>query len=274
MKQVSSLAMAVLCLVPVARLPAQTDPRLQRAVEVFQSGHLDSARTMVGRLLAVLPVTDSVYPEALYTAGLLAADAPTVMRFLQRVVVEYEASPWADDALLRLAQLYAAQGDPAAAAQAVERMGRDHPDSPLRARAAFQGARAYFDLKNEARGCALIREAVDGAGDDVELRNQAAFYAARCGPAAPPPPSDSAPRAPAATPPGFTVQVLAVKSATAVDEMLTRLRVMGYSARVMRDSTGFFKVRVGPYATREEAQRAQSQLRTRLGGQPFLVEEP
>lgn len=260
----------------VAPLAGQSDPRLQNAVQLFQSGHIDSARAVVRRLLSTLPPSDEAYPEALYTAGLIAPDAPTVMRHLQRVVVEYEMSPWADDALLRLTQLYTAQGDPAAAAQAAERLRRDHPDSPLRARAAYHGARAYFDLRNEARGCALIREATDEAGDDVELRNQIGFYAARCGPAPATPVPVAVPDTATATRPAaaYSVQVLAVKSAATVDEMLTRLQVMGYPARVVRDSAGLFKVRVGRYPTREEAQRAQANLRQRLGGQPFVVEEP
>ena len=62
-------------------------------------------------------------------------------------------------------------------------------------------------------------------------------------------------------------------SAAQVDEMLTRLKVMGFDARVVRDTSGLFKVRVGPYSTREEAQRAQRRLKTRLGGQPFVVEQ-
>jgi cell division septation protein DedD len=72
----------------------------------------------------------------------------------------------------------------------------------------------------------------------------------------------------------YSVQVLAVKSAAQVDDMLTRLRVMGFDARVVRDTSGFFKVRVGRYGTREDAQRVQQALRTRVGGQPFVVEEP
>jgi cell division protein FtsN len=56
--------------------------------------------------------------------------------------------------------------------------------------------------------------------------------------------------------------------------MLTRLKVMGFEARVVRDSTGFFKVRVGRYLTRDEAQRAQRRLKQRVGGQPFVVDEP
>jgi hypothetical protein len=253
------------------RLGAQTDPRLRTVVGLAQSGQLDSARVLVNRLLATLPPTDSVFPEALYTAGLIAADAPTVMRYLQRVIVEYDRSPWADDALLRLIQLHFAQRDPAATVRAAERMRRDYPDSPLFPQAAFPAGRAYFELRDETRGCELIRVALAGAGDNVELRNQVTFYAARCPPEGAPA-SDSSPAARPATP-RYAVQVLAVRGAAQVDEMLTRLRGMGYTSRAVRDTSGLFKVWVGPYPTREQAQRAQQQLRTQLGGQPFIVEE-
>jgi cell division protein FtsN len=56
--------------------------------------------------------------------------------------------------------------------------------------------------------------------------------------------------------------------------MLTRLKVMGFDARVVRDSLGFFKVRVGHYATRPEAQRAHARLKQKVGGRPFVVDEP
>lgn len=253
------------------RLRAQTDPRLREAISLAQAGQLDSARALVDRLLATLPPTDSVFPEALYAAGLIAPDAPTVMRYLQRVIVEHDGSPWADDALLRLTQLYSAQGDPAGTVRTIERMRRDYPDSPLFAQAAFPAARAYFDLRDEPRGCELIRVALAGAGDNVELRNQVGFYAARC-----PAEGVSAPdsgRAARPAPPRYAVQVLAVRTTAQVDDMLTRLRGMGYPSRVVRDTTGFFKVWVGPYPTREGAQRAQQLLRTQIGGQPFIVED-
>ena len=68
--------------------------------------------------------------------------------------------------------------------------------------------------------------------------------------------------------------MLAGKSAPQVDGILTRLKGMGFDAHVLRDSTGFLKVRVGRYPSRDEAQRALVRLNTRLGGQPFVVEEP
>jgi len=274
----------LLSIVPSFRLSAQTDGRLVEALRLAQSGQVDSARGIVRRLLATLPPGDSVYPQALLAAAKIAPDAPTVSLYLNRIVVEYGAGPWADDALLLLTQLYFAQHDPTQTVQAAERLNRDYPDSPLRARANFSAARAYFELKNETRGCELIHQALDGSGDDVEFKNQISFYASRCSAPSstlpPPPPPDTgakttpAPPAPPAGPHAYAVQVLAVKSAAQVDDMLTRLKVMGFDARVLRDSTGFFKVRVGRYATREEAQRAQLRLKQKVGGQPFVVDEP
>jgi len=278
------MVLLLLAVGPSGRLAAQTDARLVEALRLAQSGQVDSGRAIVRRLLATLSPGDSVFPQALLAAAKIAPDAQTVSSNLNRIVVEYGAGPWADDALLLLTQLYFAQHDPAQTVQAAERLNRDYPDSPLRPRANFWGGRAYFDLKNEARGCELIQNALDGAGDDVEFKNQVSFYASRCSrPATPitttttatsPPASpDTSAKVPS-TPRAYAVQVLAVKSAAQVDDMLTRLKVMGFEARVVRDSTGFFKVRVGRYPTREEAQRVQARLKQKVGGHPFVVDEP
>ena len=254
---------------------AQKDSVRLAALRVAQT-RPDSARAMVRRLLAGLSPQDSIYPGVLFTAGRVASDAATAATNLQRVVVEYPRSAWADSALVLLTQLYFAQGDPAATVQAAERLRLDYPDSPLRGRADFWGARAYFDLKDDAHGCPLIREALDGAGADVEFRNQVSFYASRCVSAivTAPPPASGDTQAKPAPPATYAVQVLAVKSAAQVDEMLTRLKVMGFDARVVRDTSGLFKVRVGRYGTHEDAAQALRRLKTRLGGQPFVVEEP
>jgi hypothetical protein len=278
------MVLLLLAVGPSGRLAAQTDARLVEALRLAQSGQVDSGRAIVRRLLATLSPGDSVFPQALLAAAKIAPDAQTVSSNLNRIVVEYGAGPWADDALLLLTQLYFAQHDPAQTVQSAERLNRDYPDSPLRPRANFWGGRAYFDLKNEARGCELIQNALDGAGDDVEFKNQVSFYASRCSrPATPitttttatsPPASpDTSAKVPS-TPRAYAVQVLAVKSAAQVDDMLTRLKVMGFEARVVRDSTGFFKVRVGRYPTREEAQRVQARLKQKVGGHPFVVDEP
>lgn len=264
-----------LSIVPTFQLSAQSDPRLVNALRLAQNGQVDSARAVIRRLLTTLTPGDSVYPQALLAGARVAPTAAIVATNLNRIVLEYGASPWADDALLLLTQLYFAQRDAAQTIQSAERLRRDYPDSPLRYRADFPAARAYFELKNEAQGCELIRESLAGANaaGEVEFTNQVSFYASRCSSTTtpPPPPVDSTA---AAAPKTYAVQVLAVKSAVQVDDMLTRLKVMGFDARVVRDTSGFFKVRVGHFASREEAQQMQQRLRTRVGGQPFIVEEP
>ena len=178
--QAVGLALMLLTGGPPDRLTAQRADSLRRAALSVAQTRPDSARAILRRLLASLPPSDSLYPGVLLTAARLAADAPTVATYLQRVAIEYSRSVWADSALLLLTQLNFAQGDPAATVQATERLRRDYPDSPLRPRGAFWGARAYFDLKDDARGCALIQEALAGAGSDVEFKNQVLFYASRC----------------------------------------------------------------------------------------------
>jgi cell division septation protein DedD len=249
------------------------DSRLQAAIDLAQSGRADSARALVRGLLATLSPQDSVYPQALYVqGGMLASDATTAATSLQRVVVEYGASPWADDALLRLSQLYEAQNDPAAAIQQVERLRRDYPESPLLPRTEFVGARAAFDLRDATRACTYVRDAQAGAGDDVELSNQVAFYAARCQPVAGAAPAPDTTRTQGPT--RYAVQVLAGKSVPEVDALLSRLKALGYDARVVRDTSGYLKVRVGRYASRDEAQRVLGRLKSQVGGQPFIVAEP
>src|SRR5439155_16956805 len=89
------LAIVALSVCPPVRLSAQTDTVRVAALRVAQT-RPDSARAMVRRQLASLTPQDSVYPGALFTAGRIAADAASAATNLQRVVVEYGRSVWAD----------------------------------------------------------------------------------------------------------------------------------------------------------------------------------
>jgi cell division septation protein DedD len=97
------------------------------------------------------------------------------------VIVEYPLSPYADDALLSLAELEQARGDRAAAFQHLQRFVREHPASAARARAGLAAARLAFEQRDTGRGCAMIADARTSAGSgDVELRNQIEYYGSRC----------------------------------------------------------------------------------------------
>lgn len=283
---------------PSARLSAQSDPRLLSAVRLARDGMSDSARAVVARILAGTEPGDSAYAEVLYTAGLVAGTERDRRVAFRRVVVEYAQSSWADDALLQLAQLDYASGNPEGTVRQVEQLIRDYPESPLHAAGALWGARAANDRRDPGTGCRLADAGLAAVGSDVELRNQLEFQRQRCrslgamqAEAARAASEDSATKARAdsaakankppprrdAEPPkrtsGFYVQLSAVAAQSAANTEVSRFRAAGFKPVIVRDG-GLFKIRIGPYADRGKATDAMARAKTRFGGKPFVVHVP
>ena len=243
------------------------DSVLIRAARLATEGQADSAQALVRRRMSALQPRDSMYPAALYAAGVVAGNADTALTYFRRVSIEYTQSFWAAPALVRLAQFAFVARDFSTASLSAERVLRDYPVTPVRAQAAYWAGRARLELNELAAACRFMQQAVDQAGTDVESGNQARFYLQRCRGVTTAPADSSRP---AAT---FTVQVAAVRTAAAANDLMRRLTQYGYQARAVREPDGLLKVRVGPYPSRTEAQRAAATLKTRLGGSPFVVEE-
>ncbi len=159
---------------------SQTDPRLLEIIRQAQEGRGDSARIKVQRLLATTPNTDSLYPQIVYTQAMVSSDAAEMRRQLQRVAVEFPASSWADDALLRLVQLDFASGSLAGAARNLEKIRQDYPDSPLLPQAAYWAARTYFDQKNPQVACRWLADGLTASQGNVEMQNQLGYLNQRC----------------------------------------------------------------------------------------------
>jgi cell division septation protein DedD len=274
---------------------AQTDARLVSALRLAQEGLGDSARAAVSGILARTEPTDTLYPQVLYTRGLVAADPREMRTDLQRVAVEYASSNWADDALLRLAQLDYAAGQLDASVRNLERIELDHSTSPLYPRAALWAGRVYFELRRPADACRWLRDGLARAGEGTELATLLARDAERCTAvvAATPAtaPADTA-RAPAARPDtvrsadsigtrdslpsaaparaAFRIQIAAVNTPAAAETIAGRARATGIEAIVVHEPP-FYKVRVGAYVTRAEAVAALPAVRARFRGTPFVV---
>jgi septal ring-binding cell division protein DamX len=298
--------LAVLLIAGAPTAAAQTDPRLVAAVRSAQEGQGDSARSAVDRLLAATPPTDSLYPEILYTQAMIANTAADMRRQLQRVVLEHPTSPWVDDALLRLVQMDYATRSFDNAARNLERLRLDYPATPLFAQAAYWGGRTYFELKDTTRACRWLADGIARTDADLELQRQLGFLYQRCDvrvatsdtsaadsaakpPAAgadsasatPPATADSAarrvadslPPRPAASRARFRVQVAAVATPGAADDVASKAEGLGFPAVIVRER-GLYKVRAGTFATRQEARAAMAKLKRGLGGTPFVVTEP
>ncbi len=279
MKQWALLSLAVLA----GSSPgwAQDDSRLVAAVRLAQDGGGDSARALIAEMISATRETDPLYPEIVYTMGLVARDANDRSRNFRRVAVEFAGSAWADDALLGLAQEDFGAGRADASVRGLERIRADYPSSPLLPTVWFWGARAYFEMRNTAEACRWLAQGLAQSGNDVELQNQLNFYAPRCSaesaaatqPAAPSPGISPGAAPPLAAGGRFAVQVVAAGTEAAAEATANQLRTAGYEPYIVREG-GFIKVRVGRFGTRADAAAAASQIRARLGGGPFVVEQP
>lgn len=280
--------MLVLLLWLPSTASGQQDPRLVSAVRLAQEGQSDSARKVAGRLLVSLQPTDSLYPEVLYTLGILAATEEERRLYLRRVIVDHSVSPWADDALLSMVQLEYATGNTEGAARDAERLVRDYPGSPVTAAGALWGARAAGDRRDGATACRLAEAGLQSVGTDIELRNQLEFQRQRCtglvamaeqavrrdSAAAGREASRAAtPPAPPARRSGWYVQLSAVRTRAAGDQELRRLARVDYQGVILQES-GLYKVRAGPFATRQEGASALTKIKARLGGTPFVTRVP
>jgi len=81
--------------------------------------------------------------------------------------------------------------------------------------------------------------------------------------------SEPAPAPAVAAPPSgrpYNIQIEAVMDKSGADEMVSRLKTLGYNAQeitTMLNGQAWYRVRVGPYASAEEASAAQTELRER-----------
>lgn len=252
----------------------QHDSILPEAMRLATEGQGDSARALVRAQLSRLSSADAAYAEALFAAGVVAGDLDSAQTYFRRVSIEFSGSPWADEALLRLAQLAFAQHDYAGTLRAAERVLDDYPFSDALGEAAYWAGRAHLELGDPARGCTRLRAAEAGAGANVELANRIRFFLQRCGAVAEADTAAAPARnADAAVGPRFSVQVAALQSAAAADELMRDLAARGYAVRAVRDG-GFLKVRVGSFARRAQADALLAELKRALGGEPFVVHEP
>ena len=160
-------------------LPA-TDSIFKRARRLVSEGDGAAGRAVVDSMLRAATEGSAAHGDALFWRGALAETAADAERDYRRVIVEYPLSPYADDALLSLAELEQARGDRAAAYQHLQRFVREHPMGPARARAGLAAARLAFEQRDQTRGCAMIADARLSAGSDVELRNQIDYHGGRC----------------------------------------------------------------------------------------------
>lgn len=263
---------------------ADAEAHFHRARQLAGDGDGAAGRAIVDSILATAPAGSERQAEALFWRATLAATVADAERDYRRVMVEFPLSPRAEESHLRLAQLELMRGNRKAAIEHLERLLMRYPATGVRANANYWMARILFEEGDIARACATVAAARSALSPgDVELRNQLEYTGSRCTAAAQPPartagttgtttaPSPSppvsrpapAPAAPASTTGGrYTIQVSAFDSAEPAEALRARLAAEGFDVRIYR-ADNLYRVRVGRYATRDDANAVAQRLTSR-----------
>jgi len=180
------LLIALRCATP---LSAQNVDSLQTAraedvlgrVRRYTSGDVQAARALADSLVRGLPADASAMPEALFAKASIAASAAEAERDYARIVTEYRFAARVPDALMRLAILESARNNRGGALRHLDRLMRDHGDSPVRSRASLMAGRMRMETNDPARACDLLAAAYASAGpNERDVIDQAQTAGATC----------------------------------------------------------------------------------------------
>jgi len=238
-----------------APLAAQS-PTLARVEELARNGRAEEARVELSDWWdgARDDSSQRDLQLGLWLRGRLTVDPAQAALDFQRLVVLYPSSPYAPQALLRLAQASHAQGDGDAARRHVATLVRDYPSSESR-----REAEAWL--------------AAAGAPGPATTTAAAPPASTQAGRSPTPPPAavrDSAtnlqfrePRA-ATEPLIWFVQFGAFADESRAFALHEQLVDSGMAARLVSVAgSAFLHVRIGRFATREEANRQLQQVQAR-----------
>lgn len=276
-KTVLRAVILALLAAPAARgqqLPPAADSAVARALQMVATTDSAGGRKLLDSLEAK-GESPLVRGEASYQLVRLAAAAVDRERMLAGFVIDHPFSPRVATALYELGMLELGRNDRDRAVTHLSQFLSAAPVDSLRVGASLALGRLLLERGELPRACAVLlvgRSEVPDAA--IELKNQFEFSAGRCQGVdttskieqRPATDTVSAPRRTGA----FTVQVAAYDTKPSAERLATTLRGQGLEARVIGTSKPF-RVRVGRYATRAEAEAASRQVDTVAKSKSFVV---
>jgi tetratricopeptide (TPR) repeat protein len=249
-------------LVPVGSAMAQQESLLDQAERLADRGAVREARQALVRWESDFGGSAPLEQRARawFLAGRLAEDGEEAELSYLRVIIEGSTTPYADDALLRLAQYKYAEGEFAKVVEYLGRLRRDYPTSEHGPEALLWISRAARQMGDTHRACAAAEQGLaELTPGDTLLEQSFREEQSRC---------SAAERT-------YTVQVAAFRDQAAAQSLARELLVAGYDAWVVSGGADdpIYRVRVGRGLLEAEAQS----LAERLAGEgysPFLVSQP
>jgi len=144
--------------VGIAALGSPLDSALARARRLVNEGAGAVGRSVVDSVLAAVTPGSPDEARVLLWRAMLAESWDAAEQDYLRLMLEFDGSALAGEAMLRLAQGELARGDRPAALRYLERIVRETPTAPVRAEATVWHGRLLLEQGEAATACPLLRE--------------------------------------------------------------------------------------------------------------------
>ena len=282
------------------------DSALARARRLVNEGAGAVGRSVVDSVLAAVTPGSPDEARVLLWRAMLAESWDAAEQDYLRLMLEFDGSALAGEAMLRLAQGELARGDRPAALRYLERIVRETPTAPVRAEATVWHGRLLLEQGEAATACPLLREGrarVPRDADDLLTRYEVLLIScanleatatttaaatdrtatASTEPTtatpdrAATPPRDTTPAIPSvARAAEWTVQLGAYATRDQAAAVVRRVGTSIAGVRVDEVPGGPypFKVRFGRFPSRAEAEAAGATHTRRTGATTFVTEAP
>jgi hypothetical protein len=277
--------LAALAILVVAALPAPGGRATAQAAGLDEieglvaSGSYDAARSALEQWWAGREsgrADGNERARALMLRARLAPDLASAEADYLSIVLGYPLAPHAPQALLRLGQGLLAVDEAERSVGYLRRLVADYPGRPERSWGILWLARAEVAARQTSAACNTARLGLrepdtSGLADMLRALESLACSTASEANTNANPPASATPRparpstsTPAAANARFAVQVGAFRQQDSVDDAVTRLRRAGHEPRAVGlPGSSLVRVRVGRFATRQEAEGLLAQLRSR-----------
>ena len=156
------------------------DRAIGRARALLDDSEGVEARALLDSLVRAAAAGSNDFAEALYWRATLSERVIEAERDWKRLTIEAPLSPRAADAMVRLGELEMLRGRPADARVYYERVVREYPTGPARAKSQMGIVKSWVAQKELPRACVALVEASNSGVPDGELRLQAEEMGRRC----------------------------------------------------------------------------------------------
>lgn len=259
MRLISKTILTAVCIslffvsITIAQTNNQSD--VKKRLEMIEQGQAENVRSELPSLLSKYPND----PGVIFLQAKLAEDGQEALRLYQEIVDKYSSSEYADDALYLMYQYYYSIGLYKTADQKLWQLRKYFPNSPFLTDQSQAGMEKKTEPQVEVKNPEPVQTFTEVSKTQTPVQKPKIAKPNKNG---------------SAVKGAFTLQVGAFSDLNRVNKIKSQFEQAGYSVTVVtldKASGRLYKVWVGEFNTREEAQELKQEVFTKYNLQSIVV---